>query len=185
MKHTVHAHRHTYSTDTWIKSQDIAVFSPRAPYPLSQIYFIINQLVAHLPACCIFFSINKALIAFSLQCDLAHCVLSFWWCRPWRTRLDYCTSDPSTGCYQTHALSQRHAPVTRPQNTNKALQEKGDTNSPSNAHNNYIRRQWLKKKKLSISQVQAEEERRWTWGQSGRKVEIWGQIRPPASSQTE
>ena len=43
---------------------------------LSQIYFIINQLVAHLLACCLF-SINKALIAFSLGCDLACCMMSF------------------------------------------------------------------------------------------------------------
>jgi len=43
----------------------------------TQIFCIINQSVAHLLACSVcFFPINKALIAFSLECDLACCMLS-------------------------------------------------------------------------------------------------------------
>lgn len=44
-------------------------------HTLTQICFIINQSVAHLLACSVcFFPINKALIAFSLECDLACCL---------------------------------------------------------------------------------------------------------------
>lgn len=60
-------------------------YTHRCPLPslchsLSQMYFIINQLVAHLPACCFFFFfyINKALIAFSLECDLVLCAVFLW-----------------------------------------------------------------------------------------------------------
>lgn len=74
---TVHTHRDIQSGGSCLLLS--ALYPPPCP-SLSQMYFIINQLVAHLPACCFFFSINKALIAFSLECDLAHCVLSFWGC---------------------------------------------------------------------------------------------------------
>lgn len=125
-----------------------AVFSPcplPSPCPsLSQIYFIINQLVAHLPACCVFFSINKALIAFSLECDLAPCALSFWGCRPWRTRLDYFTSAPSTGCYQTQALSQ--VPRSRHTATKHKQDAAGQRQTPTApATRTDCTRQWLKK----------------------------------------
>lgn len=98
-------------TDTQTYSQNTAFPQPPtslSPCPsLSQIYFIINQLVAHLPACCVFFfPINKALIAFSVECDLAHCVLSLWGRWPWETRLDFFTAALSPGCYQTAAHSQ-------------------------------------------------------------------------------
>lgn len=97
-------------------------YTRRCPLPslcqsLSQMYFIINQLVAHLPACCcfFFFSISiKHLLLLVWNVTLC-CVLSFCGCRPWRTCLDYYTSAESVGCYQTQALSQvprsRHATV--------------------------------------------------------------------------
>ncbi len=176
-KHTVcawmQANTHTVRTHIDIQSGGSCLLSP-APYPascpsLSQMYFIINQLVAHLPAC-FFFSINKALIAFSLECDLARCVLSFWGCRPWRTRLDCFTSARSTGCYQTQALSQV------PRSHHTAAKHKEDaagqrqtqtapvTHTPTAQDNGW--------RKQCIFQEETEEERRWTWGQSGRKVEI-------------
>lgn len=76
-------HIHTVQRHTDIKSGgSFLLLHPALTLllSLSQIYFIINQLVAHLPACFVFllfFFINKALIAFSLEFDLVHCLLSF------------------------------------------------------------------------------------------------------------
>lgn len=71
-EHTVHAlmQAHTCSTQTHEHtvqpSCGSSLVSPcplPSPCPsLSQIYFIINQLVAHLPACCFFFLSIKHLL---------------------------------------------------------------------------------------------------------------------------
>lgn len=183
--YSTHTHTGTYS-------QEVAVFSflpsTLPPVPLSHKCILLLISWLHICLLVVFFSINKALIAFSLECDLAHCVLSFWGCWPWRTRLDYYTAAQSTGCYQTRALSQvprsRH---TAAKTQRRRCRTKTDANGPCNTQT-HTHTHWLHgtmaEEKQCIFQVQTEEERRWTWGQSGRKVEIWGQIRPPASSQT-
>lgn len=182
---TVHTHTGTYS-------QEVAVFSflpsTLPPVPLSHNCILLLISWLHICLLVVFFSINKALIAFSLECDLAHCVLSFWGCWPWRTRLDYYTAAQSTGCYQTRALSQvprsRHtAAKTQRRRCRTKTNANGPCNTQTPTHTNWLHGTMAEEKQC-IFQVQTEEERRWTWGQSGRKVEIWGQIRPPASSQT-
>lgn len=110
---------------------------------LSQMYFIINQLVAHLPACCFFSLSIKHLLLLVWNVTLC-CVLSFIGGRPWRTCLDYYTSTESGGCYQTQALSQvpcsRHATVKHKEDTagQRQKQTAPDTDSTG---------QWLRKTK--------------------------------------
>lgn len=112
--HTHDAHGRTLGG--WLSSLPCPLPSPCPS--LSQMYFIINQSVAHLPACCFFPPLSiKHLLLLVLSVTLRAASPSFWGCRPWRTCLDYCTSAQSTGCYQTRALSQtprsRHAATER------------------------------------------------------------------------
>lgn len=58
-------------------------------HSLKSVLLLISPLHICLLAVC-FFPINKALIAFSLECDLACCMLSLDW--PWRTYFDFSLS---------------------------------------------------------------------------------------------
>lgn len=130
--------RRMQCTDIWAYSREVAVSSSPAPNPrpFPPSHKCILLLISWLHICLlvVVFSINKALIAFSLEHDLARCVPSFWGCWPWRTRLDYFTAR-STGCYQTQALSQTpHCRHTTAKDKEENCRTKADPNGASSTH---------------------------------------------------
>lgn len=162
--------------------QEVAVSSTLPPYPsprssLSQMYFIINQLVAHLLALLlVFFYINKALIAFSLEHDLARCVPSCWEFWPWRTRLDYFTFQLGPqAVFKLEPSAKRPATVTLPQNTKENLQDKGRHKQTSNIHTHththtHYPGQWLKNTKYISRACGRGKTLNWAGNQAGKLI---------------
>lgn len=156
---------------------------PHLTHTYTQMYFIINQSVAHLPACSCFFFYPPPP---SLSLSIKHLLLLVWnvtlhvvcclsvGCRPWRTCLDYYTSAHSAGCYQTHAVSQvprcRHAQRRRCRTKGKRKgRKKTKTNGPqawSARDNNGLRK--LRGFEMRTGKKRGGRCR--TRGQSSRKV---------------
>ncbi len=123
--HTPHTHTHTDIQPGGGCLLFPAPYPPPVPLSHKCILLLISWLHICLLVVVFFFSINKALIAFSLECDLAHCVLSLWGADlegpVWTITLQLSPRavikhKPSAKC---------HAPVTPLQNTKKTLQDKG------------------------------------------------------------